>query len=48
MAVNSVICQLADPEGNTLGSQLDLPQDAGPKELDTLINTLLQNVRGGG
>eukprot|EP00271_Cylindrocystis_brebissonii_P008451 TRINITY_DN22761_c0_g1_i1.p1 TRINITY_DN22761_c0_g1~~TRINITY_DN22761_c0_g1_i1.p1 ORF type:complete len:469 (+),score=58.03 TRINITY_DN22761_c0_g1_i1:208-1614(+) len=42
MVTNNVICQLADPEGQPLGSQLDLPQDVGPKELDTLLNSLLQ------
>lgn len=40
---NSVICQLADPEGRPLAAQLDIPQDAGPRELETLLNTLLQN-----
>ena len=41
---NNIICSLTDPEGRSLGAPLDLPQDAGPKELYLLINTLLQNV----
>ncbi|KAJ7561049.1 hypothetical protein O6H91_03G011900 [Diphasiastrum complanatum] len=41
--VNNIISVLADPEGRPLGSQLDLPQNAGPRELQTLINTLLHN-----
>lgn len=44
---NNIICSLADPEGRSLGAPLDLPQDAGPKELYLLINTLLQNVSYG-
>ena len=43
-AANSVICQLSDVEGRTAGSQLDIPQDAGPKELSALLNALLNNV----
>lgn len=41
---NNIICSLTDPENRSLGPPLDLPQDAGPKELHLLINTLLQNV----
>lgn len=41
---NNIICSLTDPEGRSLGASLDLPQDAGPKELHLLINSLLQNV----
>jgi len=41
---NNIICSLTDPEGRSLGASLDLPQDAGPKELHLLVNTLLQNV----
>lgn len=40
---NNIICSLTDPENRSLGPPLDLPQDAGPKELHLLINTLLQN-----
>eukprot|EP00897_Mesotaenium_endlicherianum_P008777 jgi/Mesen1/7928/ME000422S07086 len=40
---NNVICQLADPDGGQVGTQLDLPQDAGPRELETLLNSIMQN-----
>ncbi|PHU23707.1 Notchless protein -like protein 1 [Capsicum chinense] len=40
---NSVICQLADPEGNQLGAALYLPEKAGPKELNQVVNKLLSN-----
>lgn len=43
-ATNSVICQLADPEGNSLGAALYLPENAGPKELNQVVNKLLSNV----
>ncbi|KNA23871.1 hypothetical protein SOVF_021080 [Spinacia oleracea] len=39
----SVMCQLADPEGNPLGTAMFLPQNAGPKELQQIVNTLLSN-----
>ncbi|KAH9543889.1 hypothetical protein CY35_13G089200 [Sphagnum magellanicum] len=39
---NNIICSLADAEGRVLGPPLDLPQDAGPKELQLLLNTILQ------
>lgn len=42
---NSVMCQLADPEGTPLGTAMYLPQNAGPKELQQIVNTLLSNVR---
>jgi hypothetical protein len=41
---NNIICSLADAEGRVLGPPLDLPQDAGPKELQLLLNTILQTV----
>lgn len=41
---NSVMCQLSDPEGTTLGPPLYLPQNAGPKELTQMVNKLLNNV----
>ncbi|MCO5601493.1 hypothetical protein L7F22_055614 [Adiantum nelumboides] len=41
--VNNIICLLSDPEGNALGHPLDLPQNAGPAELYTLVNSLLNN-----
>lgn len=43
-AINSVICQLADPDGNSLGAALYLPENAGPKELNQVVNKLLSNV----
>lgn len=43
-ATNSVICQLADPEGNPLGAALYLPENASPKELNQVVNKLLSNV----
>lgn len=42
MVANNVICQLADPDGQPVGTQLDLPQDAGPRELESLLNSLLK------
>ncbi|KAL3342842.1 hypothetical protein AABB24_026734 [Solanum stoloniferum] len=42
-ATNSVICQLADPEGNPLGAALYLPENASPKELNQVVNKLLSN-----
>ena len=40
----NVMCQLKDPEGNDLGHPLYLPQDAAPKELQQIVNKLLNNV----
>ena len=39
-----VICQLTDAEGTALGSPIFLPETAGPKELQQLVNQLLNNV----
>eukprot|EP00250_Pteridium_aquilinum_P001867 c12073_g1_i1 orf=324-1751(-) len=41
--VNNIICLLSDPEGKPLGNPLDLPQNVGPAELYTLVNSLLNN-----
>ena len=41
---NSVMCQLADPEGTPLGVSMYLPQSVGPKELQQMVNKLLDNV----
>lgn len=41
----SVMCQLTDPEGNHLGPSMSLPQNASPKELQQIVNKLLNNVR---
>ncbi|GJP46253.1 hypothetical protein CLOM_g5559 [Closterium sp. NIES-68] len=43
VAGNSVICQLADAEGKLAGNPVDIPQDAGPRELTALLNAILQN-----
>ncbi|KAL8153128.1 hypothetical protein V2J09_010888 [Rumex salicifolius] len=43
LSSNSVMCQLADPEGALLGTSMYLPQDAGPKELHLIVNQLLKN-----
>lgn len=40
---SNVICRLTDPEGNPLGDAIYLPQNAGPAQLQQLVNTLLQN-----
>lgn len=39
----NIIAQLEDSEGNPTGPQLDLPHDADPKQLEELLNTLLEN-----
>lgn len=43
--VNNVMCQLADPEGTPLGPPMYLPQNAGPQQLQQIVNKLLNNVR---
>lgn len=40
---NKVMCQLADPEGTPLGASMYLPQSVGPKELQQMVNKLLNN-----
>lgn len=40
---NNVMCQLADPEGTPLGASMYLPQSVGPKELQQMVNKLLNN-----
>ncbi|KAL6500571.1 hypothetical protein OROHE_025937 [Orobanche hederae] len=40
---NRVICQFMDSEGTPLGSPIFLPESAGPKELQQLVNKLLNN-----
>lgn len=39
-----VICQLTDAEATPLGAPMFLPESAGPKELQQLVNKLLNNV----
>ena len=39
----NIIAQLEDAEGNPTGPELDLPHDADPKQLEELLNALLQN-----
>lgn len=39
-----VICQITDSEGAALGAPIFLPESAGPKELQQLVNKLLNNV----
>jgi ribosome assembly protein 4 len=39
----NIIAQLEDVEGNPTGPQLDLPHDADPKQLEELLNALLEN-----
>ena len=39
----NIIAQLEDAEGNPTGPQLDLPDDADPKQLEELLNALLEN-----
>ena len=45
--VNNVMCQFTDPEGTTLGAPLYLPQNAGPHQLQQIVNKLLNNVSFG-
>ncbi|XP_057498668.1 notchless protein homolog isoform X2 [Actinidia eriantha] len=40
---NNVMSQLTDPEGTPLGPPMYLPQNAGPKELQQMVNKLLNN-----
>ncbi|KAK4407214.1 Notchless protein [Sesamum angolense] len=40
---NRVMCQLKDSEGTPLGAPIFLPESAGPKELQQLVNKLLSN-----
>ncbi|KAF2293450.1 hypothetical protein GH714_001880 [Hevea brasiliensis] len=43
--VNNVMCQLTDREGTALEAPLYLPQDAGPQQLQQIVNELLRNTR---
>ncbi|KAJ0682879.1 hypothetical protein HanPI659440_Chr16g0652251 [Helianthus annuus] len=40
---NNVMCPLSDPEGTPLGASMYLPQSVGPKELQQMVNKLLNN-----
>ena len=40
----NVIAQLVDMDGNNAGPQLDLPHDCTSKQLEELLNTLLNNT----
>lgn len=42
--VNNVMCQFTDREGTALGAPLYLPQNAGPQQLQQIVNKLLNNV----
>ncbi|GFZ21674.1 transmembrane protein, putative [Actinidia rufa] len=44
---NNVMSQLTDPVGTPLGPPMYLPQNAGPKELQQMVNKLLNNSTGG-
>ncbi|KAF2293441.1 hypothetical protein GH714_001836 [Hevea brasiliensis] len=41
--VNNVMCQFTDREGTALGAPLFLPQNAGPQQLQQIVNKLLNN-----
>uniref|UniRef100_A0A2C9VHE0 NLE domain-containing protein n=1 Tax=Manihot esculenta TaxID=3983 RepID=A0A2C9VHE0_MANES len=41
--VNNVMCQFTDREGTALGAPLYLPQNAGPQQLQQIVNKLLNN-----
>jgi len=41
---NKVMCQLSDPEGKSLEGLIYLPQNAGPKQLQQIVNQRLNNV----
>lgn len=41
---HNVMCVLKDPEGTPLGPAMFLPQNAGPPQLQLIVNQLLQNV----
>ncbi|GMY22460.1 notchless protein homolog [Fagus crenata] len=43
MTTNKVMCLLTDPEGTPLGAPMYLPQNAGPQELQQMVNKLLNN-----
>ncbi|XP_073108679.1 notchless protein homolog isoform X2 [Elaeis guineensis] len=40
---NTVMCLLTNPEGEPLGAPLYLPQNAGPPQLQEIVNKLLNN-----
>lgn len=42
----SVIARFIDQDGNAQGPSLDIPASASSKQLETLLNKLLANVRG--
>jgi hypothetical protein len=44
MTSNKVMCLFTDPEGTHLGAPMYLPQDAGPQQLQQMVNKLLNNV----
>ncbi|KAA8550202.1 hypothetical protein F0562_001886 [Nyssa sinensis] len=41
---HNVLCLLRDPEGTPLGVPIYPPQNAGPKELQQMVNKLLNNA----
>lgn len=42
--INNVMILLTDPEGTPLGAPMYLPQNAGPQQLQQMVNKLLNNV----
>ena len=45
--INNVMILLTDPEGTPLGAPMYLPQNAGPQQLQQMVNKLLSNVSFG-
>ena len=43
-ASKTVLCLFTDPEGAPLRTPMFLPQNAGPPQLQQIVNTLLHNV----
>lgn len=41
---NTVMCLFTDPEGNPLRNPMFIPQNAGPLQLQEIVNMLLDNV----
>ncbi|KAK1259214.1 hypothetical protein QJS04_geneDACA010205 [Acorus gramineus] len=42
-STKSACCQFLDPEGEVLGASIYLPLNAGPAQLQEIVNTLLKN-----
>ncbi|XP_019453318.1 PREDICTED: notchless protein homolog isoform X2 [Lupinus angustifolius] len=41
--INNVMCLLTDPDATPLGAPMYLPQNAGPQQLQQIVNKLLNN-----